>query len=193
MCRIQEFYESNHANIRGKVFSLEDFIATYYADGNKESYFDVWEGFNVPKSAIDEFFGLHLKPMDYRRIITTSREYEIARLWIGSDYQYLIATQEGGAPDVLAHELHHARYSMDDNFRRECKLILLSMPEEIYSSIRLVLLDEGYPDDDNIMADEISAYLRTSLKKELKKMFRNVPIDLMFYLTPYIDQLKAIA
>jgi hypothetical protein len=51
------------------------------------------------------------------------------------------------------------------------------------------LIRGGYPNDDELLCDEIHAYLATSFDDELAETFPDIPLS---ELRPYIDRLKAI-
>src|SRR5271157_5489607 len=58
MMRLQEFYESPYKNVKGKYFTLEEYMDTYAKDFGNFTYTEAWSGFNVPDVAIKNFFGL---------------------------------------------------------------------------------------------------------------------------------------
>ena len=185
MCRIQEFFESTHEHIRGKVFTLEAFLATYYAPGHDIDYLAYWEGFNVPAASLNDFFNRYGDNI-------TLRESVIKHAWKSGEFKYLIAVEENGAQDVIDHELAHARYALDEGYRMVCNKIIASMHNDhhaMYCKALKNLLDAGYPDDGDIMYDELHAYLRTSTESELTETFPDIPLS---ELQPYIDRLRAI-
>ena len=56
MMRMEEFYESPYKNIRGKYFTLEEFMDTYAKNKGNFTYTSDWNGFNVPSEVIDAFW-----------------------------------------------------------------------------------------------------------------------------------------
>src|ERR1043166_6690987 len=61
--RIQEHYESPH--FHGRVFTLEQFMDWYAAKNEKKefSYFEDWDGFNVPSTAFQPFYDGRFDPL----------------------------------------------------------------------------------------------------------------------------------
>ncbi len=55
--RLQEFYESPYKEIKGKYFTSENFMDLYAKDqkDNKFTYFDDWNGFNIPGDIVLKF------------------------------------------------------------------------------------------------------------------------------------------
>ena len=181
MCRIQEFYESPFENIKGNYFTMEEFIGAYYADGHKESYFDYWEGFNIPKTSLLQFF------LEFNEHLTM-REQKIHDVFMGGDFDYLIAVDVKSDPTTIDHELSHARYALDAEYYGNCKKIVSGISDDLYQRLLSDLLLGDYPDDNEILDDEIHAYLKTSTEEELINVFSNCTLD---ELKPYINQLRA--
>ena len=69
-CRYQEFYESPYPQIRGKFFTLEQYMKLYI-DTNKKPHFTYpsdWTGYNIPSKVLLEAkntFGLPRTQYDY--------------------------------------------------------------------------------------------------------------------------------
>ena len=56
MIRLQEFYESPYKNIRGKHFTLEQYMDAYAKHKGNFTYCSDWNGFNIPSIVIQDFF-----------------------------------------------------------------------------------------------------------------------------------------
>jgi hypothetical protein len=180
-CRLQEFFESPHEHIRGKVFTLEAFLATYYAPGHEIDYLAHWGGFNVPKAVVDDFFALFHD--------LTKREQVIEHAWKSGDHQYLIAVDVDDADNALGHELAHARYALDGQYKIAVQKVIYDIPSELLDRLCADLITGEYPDDYWILIDEVHAYLATSFDDEITETFTNSSLG---ELQPYIDKLKAI-
>jgi hypothetical protein len=169
MCRIEEFYESPHDHIRNNVFTMDQFITTYADVNGKINYFNEWSGFNVPKEYVDRFF----------KEFTIIRESEaiIKSHWARNEYRYLIAVQHGDDPATLAHELAHAKFNLDTDFRQNMVKFVVSIDQAILRVLKKDLIDENYADNTTLLIDEIQAYLLTSTIQELTTIFKSV--DLM--------------
>ena len=165
ICRIQEFYESPYDNIKGKYFTLEQFIRTYSDKEGNINYFSYWEGFDIPRKSIAEFQRLFLD--------ISYLESKILDLFT-EDYEYLIATDVSCDPTTLQHELAHAKYSLDEEYRNKVNQILFNLDGRTLNKMIKDLLDGEYPDDPYILLDEIHAYLLTSKDFELQSVFKSV-------------------
>jgi hypothetical protein len=167
MCRIEEFYESPFENIRGKSFSLEEFISTYSDIKGNINYFSYWDGFNVPVSEMNNF-------RECNKILT-SRELEIFNI-LRKDTKYVIATEIGSDKTTFEHELAHARYSTNEEYRIFVDEIIFRIPKELRYRLNKCLLDINYCE--SVLDDEIHSYLLTSTEDELIKTFDSInPIE----------------
>ena len=166
MCRTEEFFESPFQSVRGKYFSLEDFLFTYADETGRIDYFHEWEGFNVPRTALDRFNCLFKDQ--------TKREKEILALVLETDCAYLIATESDGDPTTFEHELAHAKYALDPKYRKAVRDIIMPMPKDLGFRMQADLRAAGYPDDRELLLDEVHAYLKTSTEKELLETFPHV-------------------
>ncbi len=173
MCRLDAFCESQYDNLRGKYFTLESFIAHNCDKDGKIDYFSYWEGFNIPKDKINKFKKL------FRGNISVL-EAEILKHFIG-DYEYLICTDQNSDPTTLKHELLHAKYSLDKEYRVKIIVKISGFDLDTIFKMTSDLIAGGYPDELPIIFDEIQAYLLTSTNKELKEVFPSIPLRNLHY------------
>lgn len=166
MFRIEEFYESPHAVIKGQLFSVDDFINTYADDDGDIAYFRWWDGFNVPREAVDAFEQL------FRPHGLTRREEAVLAVVQQQGAQYLIATCEDSDASTVDHEIAHARWSVDVAYRARCREAMAALKDKTRRLIVHALLKADYPDDEAILEDEIHAYLLTDTKKCLRKLLK---------------------
>ena len=154
--RPQEFYESPYPEIRGQHFRVSEFMTRYAMDhGGKFTYFEDWHGFNIPGDVVLDFF----KKFDaWDR---TTGENIIFEATKSLDKFYLIGTHSGGEDDALDHELVHASYYLDDEYRHHANVLIghwLTQPHA--KKLIEYLKSRGY--GDSTMTDEINAYLATT-------------------------------
>lgn len=166
--RLQEFYESPFGNIRGKVFTLDEFMDTYARNNEGVfSYFEDWAGFNVPGSAIVDFVGKynHLR-LKEKFLIDCVRDV----VGLDSTDFYLIGTyiNEKGE-SAIEHEVAHAFYYLDNKYRETCDEIFMMLPAITRAKISLRLLEIGYTE--SVIKDEAQAYFATSDIEYLVKLF----------------------
>lgn len=166
--RIAEFYESPYPQIRGRAFTETEFMRAYAKPTGEIDYFEYWDGFNVPAEAVIAFFGVN---EDF-----TGDEWMIAGL-LGLPastilYPYLIATEVNSDPSTLPHELAHARWYLDPEYRAAMQQELDRIPREVYAGLCADLgRDNRYSLDPGLCADEIQAYLSTGLVDEVSEVF----------------------
>lgn len=80
------------------------------------------------------------------------------------DAKYVVAYKKG---DKLTkeHEMMHAKYYMDDNYKEKVKEVWNSMRESSKIKVIEMLKKMGYPDDkEEILIDEFQAYYYTEKK-----------------------------
>jgi len=158
LCRPQEFYECNSTKLRGKVFTFEQFIDHYTDEEGYLTYFSYWSGFNLPGEVLEEFYNL---------FTLTDREQKVKQItdkFKGKSY-YVIAAKNGDS-ETLKHELVHAHYYLDPVYKQEANVLVKHMRPELRKQISSALKELGY--SQNVMIDEINAYMSTSGNKYLR-------------------------
>ena len=166
MCRVEEYYEAASDNLRGKVFTWPEFIDEFTTTDGHFDYFHSWSGFNVPGATFNSW-ATKFKDM-------SSRELELIRLVFASmqDYTdsryYVIATVEGD-DSVEEHEIAHALYYVNDEYRSKMEKLNASLDVDV----RLLLTNEfailGY--SHSVFEDELQAFLSTSDFEYMNKRF----------------------
>lgn len=168
--RLQEWYECQHKNIKGKKFTLEDLIEAYCEldkDGEFK-YFDEWAAFNVPDTAVRGFLksmGKNLNEWekkvikDIKKTLNSSDKRPTAKT-------YYIATFTKNNSDAkrdLRHELAHGLFYSQSMYKKIMETLVenLNQKNDIYKRLREI----GYCDD--VLVDETQAYLATATVSEL--------------------------
>jgi len=160
-CRFQEFYESPYNEIRGKFFTLEEFMSLYRKK-NKTNLFYYptdWAGYNLPSDVIYhafDTFGLSLNSYD---IILKDIVYECEKM-VGNNF-YLIGVDKI-VSQTMDHEIAHGLYYTNKNYKLECDKLVKLIPNKTFLEIKKRLLDIGYHRSNKIIYDEIQAFLSTS-------------------------------
>ena len=74
--------------------------------------------------------------------------------------EYVIVYKKG---DKLTkeHELMHAKYYMDNNYKENIKKIWREMDNKNKDKVKKMLKNMGYPDNEEILIDEFQAYYYT--------------------------------
>jgi hypothetical protein len=166
-CRAQEFYESPFKQIRGKKICLLELMAIYSKrNGGSFTYTVDWAGFNLKGSTIEELYKLGIDDFNVYDSIVLDIHTKILEE-VGSSNYYLIGSNSDKC--TIAHELCHALYYLDKDYKKTVKNILKQLHKSVHNKIANVLYDLGYCKA--VIDDEIQAYLSTefcSLKEKTK-------------------------
>jgi hypothetical protein len=108
--RVQEHYES--PQFHGRIFTLEQYMDWYVAENGAFSYFQDWSGFNVPSTAFQPFYEGKFDPL-------TRKEKRLLALFRNlKERFYVIGIYDDGKKGTLTHELAHALFFIDDDYRQ---------------------------------------------------------------------------
>lgn len=115
--RFQEHYES--PKFRDKIFTLEEFDKWY--KGGVEAYVNYWQGFNIPSSVLFEFYCGKFKNITHNeRMLLNYFGRTFGKFYIIGTYR-----KEGEKEsEELRHELCHALYTVDEDYRKAVDRIL---------------------------------------------------------------------
>jgi hypothetical protein len=114
--RFQEYYES--PKFRGRYFSLEEFMDWYAAENSGFSYFDDWEGFNIPSWVFRPFREGRFDPLLKKERKLLSLIADVA------DPFYLIGACRPFALPNLKHEFVHGCFYTDRRYRAQVLAVL---------------------------------------------------------------------
>jgi len=143
--RFQEHYES--PRFRDQIFSLDEFKSWYAAENGSFSYVDDWSGFNIPSSILDSFKRGDFDPL-------SDREKALISAFNGESQPfYIIGTNEGS--DALEHEICHALFYVDAEYRAAAEKIILAHVDQL-APIFLEMAEMGY--HESVHLDEVHAY-----------------------------------
>lgn len=162
-CRAQEFYESPNPNFRGQPFDMFDFMEWYsdkYGNGIF-TYPSDWSGFNISSTVIESLYSsgfLDKNKYDYEMLVLHK---ELSRKVDGKTY-YLIGAEKGDKT-TLAHEVAHALYFLNYEYREEMNQLLYKLSEKLHKTINEHLLSVGYIEE--VLGDEKQAYISTGSNK----------------------------
>ena len=155
--RVQEFYESDMEQFRGKVFDRKTFKKAYAERNGDFTYYADWAGFNVPGTVFNKF--LKRFPLDSERWERKLRDaIEEHRPKTGR--YYVIGTSECAESGTYQHELSHAFWHLDKKYREYAGFLGDKVPPEHRKQIFDKLGELGYVGD--VLEDELVAYLSTS-------------------------------
>lgn len=168
--RIQEFYESPLKPIKGHHFTLEEFSDLYAETYGNFTYHTEWAGFNIPGHIVRKFFQ---KFNDLSKKEETLKQILDDALNSTEKFYVIGILKDNNTKRVLKHELTHAMYYLDDEFRKEMNDATNNMDIPTRKFMMRKLKEMGY--SKHVIKDEIQAYLSTSPSSELRKLFeRNI-------------------
>jgi hypothetical protein len=171
MARVEEFYEG--PKVKGQHLSWAKWLMAYTSPEGKIDYFEKWSGFNIPREVFVKWYS-NVEISGYDDFP------ENLMIDIATDivpWNYLIATDStSDDPTAFAHEMAHARWALDPEYRKETRRKLRQIELRHYRQMCAGLLADGYPDDEAIFEDEVQAYLSTGEMTELQDVFPLVPL-----------------
>jgi len=164
--RPQEFYESPFENIKGKHFSLDEFMDTYAKEMGNFTYFSDWSGFNITGGMFKAFFQtFRFDLREKERILLQG----INGLCPNLDGQFYVLGAIKGKLKVINHEIAHAYWYLYPKYKY--KMIELSQKNistSLYDDAFYSLTSKGY--DSSFVDDELQAYLATTPRDKLLKI-----------------------
>ncbi len=163
--RPQEFYES--PEFQGEVFSLDEFVEWYTVNSPKGketgefTYYTDWNGFNVPSSALDPFYGGKFNPLSYKEQFLLGLFEEDERFYVFGSHM----KKPGKTRD---HEMAHALFYTNPDYRAEVLEIIDSIDLDLRTEINSYFEKSGgyHP---SVYPDETQAYIIASLDKLKEK------------------------
>lgn len=171
LCRAQEFYEASDERLRGRHFTWEAFVDAFTDDEGKISYFSFWSGFNFPGTSYSKFLDAFKLDLSDRE----TRVMEAVTSSVDMNGSFYVIGTLAGAEDTFRHETLHALYHVDDAYRTEATGLVLNMDHGVRTRMREGLARLGY--GDNVIYDEIQAYLGSGGTEELARRFGLTPSE----------------
>ncbi|MBX4191895.1 hypothetical protein KW798_00180 [Candidatus Parcubacteria bacterium] len=168
LMRFQEFYES--PNFKGKYFTREEFN-TWYTEAHKGShYVQDWGayGFNFPSAVLKDFYAGHFDPL-------TQDEQDILDYFaqVSSDF-YVIATSPASSNEMIGHEIAHALYFLNSDYKKEVEEILSQVDTEPLEHF-LTTHPEYASYHPDVLDDEVHAYLSQTTEELTENGFNVEP------------------
>ena len=166
-CRVEEYYEGN-PKVNGKYLSFVEFIDAFMTDDGELDYFQYWTGFNIPGNI---FIKWSQKNMSEKTYWENALAYAVhSKLDLEKPF-YVIGGVKGDI-EVIDHEIAHALYYMNPEYKDMMDTANYQFYKNLrgeYSKMVKALKKMGY--GDNVIKDEVQAYMSTSGKKELVEKF----------------------
>jgi hypothetical protein len=161
--RFAEFYEGQNDKLRGHHFTLDDVMDDYVEKFGLMSYFEDWNGFNIPGEAFDEAYKIfHQDLRDKERIVVDAvMDYKLFQDGTRQpfDKYYVIATHP--EYDCTNHEMAHALFYLDPGYRAMVQFFISQIDPKSKQPLVKWLLNEGYCFQ--VIDDEINSYIMDAL------------------------------
>lgn len=162
--RPQEFYESPYEKIRGRYFTLEEYMDTYAEDKGKFSYYSDWCGFNIPSESFKKFVELFQYSLSAKENALVSAIRNLIPNFEGKFYIIGVCKYKENK-ETLEHETAHAFWYFDPEYQEKMKNLICKIPIHLYECAYESLISNGY--DANFIGDEMQAYLATASRKKI--------------------------
>jgi ribosomal protein S9 len=162
-CRVEEYYEGV-PQLNKKYTSFIDFIDFFMKDDGSINYFNYWSGFNIPGNAFMEWSQQNMSDKTYWELALINEVEK--KLDLASPF-YIIGGKKGEM-NVIDHEIAHALYYMNESYKSEMEDLnydFFKKHRMQYSKMVKALKKMGY--GENVIKDEVQAYMSTSKKSEL--------------------------
>jgi hypothetical protein len=155
--RCQTFYEWDE--FKGKEFTIDEFkrwfCKNFPSANGKFTYPKEFYGFNVPSSAIMNCYTVNDERNKYDNFFL-DRVMEIMKR--STDF-YLIGIRSGDH-DTLDHELAHAFFWSDEDYRNDMTALVNKLPDK-EKMLNILSTERGYGED--VLIDEAQAFMATGL------------------------------
>lgn len=170
MMRLQEYYESAFSEIRGKYFTHEQYMDAYADRFGNFTYFSDWSGTNTPGNVVYEWQRLFARSVDNvfsekEKILLDILSDPLDYFHLHDDKFYVIATFDAeGNDNIINHELCHAMYYLNNSYRKKMNnhLKTFERRDELGDCLKKL----SYAD--NVIDDEIQAYMATTDVEQMK-------------------------
>lgn len=169
-CRYQEFYESPYKEIRGKYFTLEQYMDLYRTKNKKHSFtYPIdWSGYNIPSQTLWKALDMFKKSgcQEYDEvmsfIINFCENYTLKFNKSRVKRWYLLGA-DSFRSSTMDHEISHGLYYINKEYRKNCNSLISEIKKGDFNKMKKQLIKIGYADDSKIINDEIQAYMSTGL------------------------------
>lgn len=148
--RFQENYES--PEFKGKVFTREEFLE-WYSRISGSNYLEDWDAFNLPVSALKPFLEGEFDPL-------YPEEQIILEIVRSLKNEYLIGTAEMTEKEDEMHEIAHALYYKNQEYKKEVEAVLNNLDAKAKGEVERFLSKAYHPD---VWSDESHAYILFNL------------------------------
>lgn len=165
--RYQEYFES--PAFKGKLFSIIDFME-WYSEKHGEGSFTYpvdWAGYNIPGKIIKEVMDKGIP--DFNKYDATMQKIYSHCNKSYPDF-YLIGTLENPKTTTFEHELAHALYYLNPEYKNDMDSIIEKMDKKEKKLLIKRFKEMGY--HKSVFIDEIQAYSVSNRKKKFVEVLK---------------------
>ena len=159
LLRFQEYYES--PKFKKKIFTLKEFKAWYAKSKGlkKFTYSQDWNGFNFPSYVLRPFYQGKFK------LLTPAEKKILSTFKNNKGKFYVIATASHGDTHTKEHEIAHALFYLDKQYKVDMRQAVESLNKNDRKKFESYLKKLGY--DRSVFMDETQAYIISYTEQEL--------------------------
>jgi hypothetical protein len=169
--RLAEYYEGSRHGKKSKQVTLIDFLNQWIDRNGDVDYFRFWDGFNITDQAFRSWLK-SARPLSAAEQVTVDTIQQATK----GMKKFCIIGVGGNDTDTLKHELFHAKYYLDADFKSAVDQLLKDhATDPAVKTIRKILINKL--DYTNHVEEEIGAYLYAG--SQLKLVFGVDPKDLV--------------
>ncbi len=164
--RAQEFFESPNPGFVGSQFTVAEYVKWYSENVSEEktfSYFDDFQGYNVPGEVVDKFLETPILDMNPHDLLF-ARIAQAVKVAQNGPY-YIVGARLSKAA-LYEHELAHGMWALRPEYHKEAAALVAALPIKVREEMEQALAKEGY--SEAVMEDELHAYLATGLLTSLE-------------------------
>lgn len=190
--RYQEFYESDSETFRGKGFKWYDYVK-YYKQKTKKDYFSYhedWAGYNIPCNSIESCIA-KIPDLNFYDLIMFSIVDTIKNK-VGSDKFYLIGIDQstGEDPSLIFHEMAHGLWFVNSVYKTKQTINIDKLNSNVKKTLSIKIGGMGY--GENVIDDEIQAYLSTGVGDNMKRIkgIKEAQIPFIDTFNSYVKKIK---
>ena len=131
------FRSSKNPNLKNKPFTVFEFLNETMQDSGDMGYFAYWDGFNFPGNVLLDW--MKMTPPDGITIYERKLLDAVFDMVDKETKFYVIGTPEGDIK-TLNHEISHALYYLNQDFKKEMTEILTDYNKNHHQEFQLLLL-----------------------------------------------------
>lgn len=167
--RATEYFECPNPDFHKKNFEILEFM-DWYTHKERDTAFNYqndWDGFNLSYDQLDIIYGTGKDLIPDLNMYDERMDALHTFLSEMSDFKYYLIGAKSKDKSTIKHEIAHALYYLDEEYRVGVQCCLANLEGEHleeFEEIKKHLIYLGYVDEEEILLDEMQAYMATDSK-----------------------------